>query len=259
MNVVQPEQQQAVTQVETGGAIETDAPAEMLAESSLPSLYYSGSAEIGDRPEQLKIMRALPAGKAQTPSFHVVLLDQYGNFLQNRDTLFSSLKFNCVGSFTTLDRKAQVRQVLTQQHAPVSIALCADYSQAMADGLADLEPAYRSFFRSLASDDEASFIRYDHRAETVFQLVPSDRAAELFSSGGTYRGGLTAVYKAAWAGLKSLKKSELPNKALVLVDGGSENSSLLYTVGDIAEAARSQDIPEYTVAVGIDADTYYMP
>ncbi len=257
MRVVGKESDHGAAQVETGGAIEEeDAPEAIIAESSLPSFYYSGVADIGDRPEQIKIMRAVPAGSGHTPAFHVLLLDQYGNFLPKYEQSFAPLKFSCIGSFSTLNRTPEVREITTAQASSVSVALCADYSQGTSEMLPELENAYRSFCRSFASGDEISFVRYDHRVETAFQLLPSDRAAEQLSAGSVYRGGLTAVYKAAWAGLKNLKKSALRNKALVLLSTGSENASLLYTAGDIAEAARSMNIPIYTVAVGMDAETY---
>lgn len=248
--------QDANAQVETGGLVEgADEPVEFIAESSMPSFYYSGIAEKGDRPEVVKIMRALPAGK-ERPEFHAVVLDQYGNFLPNNASQFAPLKFSCVGSFSTLSRPANVEEVQAQHAPTVSVALCADYSYGVEDMVPALENAYRNFFRAFASEDEISFVRFDHRVETSFQLLASDRAAAELAPGSVYRGGLTAVYRAAWAGLKSLKKSSLSNKALVLVSAGSENSSLLYTVGDVAEAARTMNIPVYTIALGMDAETY---
>jgi hypothetical protein len=244
--------------VETGGAVESEqeqhGPA--LQESSTPSVYYAGKTTTGDRPEQLKIMRVLPAATGRPPVFHAVVLDQYGNMLGGRTAVFGTIKSNCVGSFTTLTMTADVKEISELERPPVSITLCADYSQPVLADVPTLESAYRQFFESFAPQDELSMIPFDHRSQPLFQQVSPDRAIATLMGGVPQLGGLTGVYKAAFTGLRTLKKSSLRQRALVLLTSGSENSSLSYTINDIAIQAREMQIPVYTIAVGMNPETY---
>lgn len=259
MQVVQSDTvSQQTNPVETGGFVESEQeqPGPAMQESSTPSEYYTGKTTTGDRPEQLKIMRVLPAATGKPPVFHAVVLDQYGNLLGGRTAVFGTIKSNCVGSFTTLTMTADVREVSEQERPPVSIALCADYSQPVLDDIPALESAYRQFFESFAPQDELSMVPFDHRSQPLFQQVSPNRAIAALMAGVPQLGGLTGVYKAAFTGLRTLKKSSLPQRALVILTSGSENSSLSYTINDIAAQAREMQIPIYTIAVGMNAETY---
>lgn len=254
-------QSDAVTQqtapAETGGMVDIaqeQGPA--MQESSVPSVYYTGRTTTGDRPEQLKIMRVLPAATGKPPVFHAVVLDQYGNLLSGRTAIFGTIKSNCVGSFTTLTMTADVREVSEAERPPVSITLCADYSQPVQNDVPALESAYRQFFESFAPQDELSMIPFDHRSQPLFQQVSPNRAMAALMKGVPQLGGLTGLYKAAFTGLRTLKKSARSSRALVILTGGSENSSLSYTINDIANQAREMQIPVYTIAVGMNAETY---
>lgn len=249
--------------IATGGALApTDGDNEYvspLQESLTPSTTYAGISQYGDRPEQLKIMRILPVSAGKSPIFHAIVLDQYGNFLSNRSAISGTIKSNCVGSFTTLSMTADIREIEEQQRPAVSIAICADYSLQMDAHLPALEDAYRQFFYALTPKDEVSFVPFDHRTEPLFQRIAPPQALTSFAPdtpGLPNPSSLTAVYKAAYAGVRAVRKSTLPAKAVVLIAGNSENASLLYTMNDVAIAARAMNIPIYTIAIGMNAETY---
>lgn len=259
----EPHTQAGTAEIETGGTPnQMESSSEYsppLQESFTPSTTYAGVSRYGDRPEQIKIMRVLPVAAGQPPVFHAVLLDQYGNFLSKREALSGTIKSNCVGSFTTLSMTADIKEIEEQQRSGVSIALCADYSLQMEANLPALEDSYRQFFYTLTPKDEVSLIPFDHRAEPLLQRTAPSQALLSFAPGTpglSNPSSLTAVYKAAYEGIRAVRKSTLPAKAVVLIAGNSENASLLYTINDVATAARAMNIPIYTIAVGMNAETY---
>lgn len=256
VRVVQPDTvAQQTAPVETGGAIEQEQ-GPVLPESSTPSMYYTGRTMKGDRPEQLKIMRVLPASAGDIPVFEAVVLDQYGNFLSGRPAVFGTVKSNCVGSFATLTMTADVREISETERPAVGMVLCADYSRPVQNDLPALESAYRQFFEAFSPQDELGMIAFDHRARPLFQQAAPNHAIATLVEGTPSLGGLTGLYKAAYTGLRTLKKSTLPNRALVILTGSSENASLSYTLNDIAMQARTMQVPVYAIAVGMNAETY---
>jgi hypothetical protein len=99
--------------------------------------------------------------------------------------------------------------------------------------------------RTLGNRVEKNHIVFDHRIKMNPSAQPTQES-----------GGLTALYKAAYKGILTLKQSGRRHKALVLVSGGKDDASILYTMHDVMRSAREFGVVVYAIAVGSNADTY---
>jgi outer membrane protein OmpA-like peptidoglycan-associated protein len=90
-------------------------------------------------------------------------------------------------------------------------------------------------------------VQFDHRIAADSLAMKGETAP---------RHGLTALYKASYKAASLLKYSPRKHKVLVLVSGGADDASILYTLRDVLEIAREAGITVYSIALGSGADTY---
>ena len=131
---------------------------------------------------------------------------------------------------------------------PVAIALVVDLSGSMASKLPTVKESLGDFLKNLNPCDEASLFAFNSQ---VYQLQPfstdHQTAAERIVLLNAY--GKGALYDATNAALQRLEGTDDPNRKLILISDGIDNSS---TVTEQAVAARAtkDGIPIYAIGIG---------
>lgn len=239
------------------------------AANTKPSKYYAGIVRGNTvalkQAKVLKIVR-IPDNSIEGTFFHAVILDEFGNFLPTLSaqvsaqispfqlTLLDVSDTSAVAAssvregrliYRTDDPTFRIREASLYDSPDLAVTLCLDNAGYMRS-LASLSSSCQDFMRSLGARVEQHRIYFDHRI-TLNETLPR---------GENTAGGLTALYKAAYKGVLTLKQSGRRHKALVLISGGKDDASILYTMQDIMRSAREFGVVVYAIAVGSNADTY---
>ncbi len=236
--------------------------------SSKPSEYYAGiSHPEGDakgwQGVKVKIVR-IPDNSIEGAYLHAAVLDTMGNFLPALHTLDRAFKVTLIGkpddestrtntAGNTASRdvlppafpELALREASLYDSPDLAVTLCVDNANYMQKFVSATGTLYEDFMRSLGNRVEKNQIVFDHRTMMNPPVQPAKES-----------GGLTALYKAAYKGILTLKQSGRRHKALVLVSGGKDDASILYTMHDVMRSAREFGVVVYAIAVGSNADTY---
>lgn len=236
--------------------------------SSKPSEYYAGISHPEDNAikwqgVKIKIVR-IPDNSVEGAYLHAAVLDTMGNFLPALHTLNRSFKLTLTGkpdnentrtnpSGNTQSRDAlppafpelALREASLYDSPDLAVTLCVDNANYMQKFVSATAHLYDDFMRTLGNRVEKNHIVFDHRIKMNPSAQPTQES-----------GGLTALYKAAYKGILTLKQSGRRHKALVLVSGGKDDASILYTMHDVMRSAREFGVVVYAIAVGSNADTY---
>lgn len=131
---------------------------------------------------------------------------------------------------------------------PVAIALVVDSSGNMAPKLLTVKESLGGFLENLNSCDEASLFAFNSE---VYQLQPfstdHQTAAGKIELLKSY--GESALYDGTNAALQRLERTDYPNRKLVLISDGIDNSSTV-TLQAVAARAAKDGIPIYAIGIG---------
>jgi outer membrane protein OmpA-like peptidoglycan-associated protein len=183
-------------------------------------------------------------------------LDRNGNFLDGLDDAARfqwMVQYRCEGDSSGFKNVSVTPFLKTD--APVSIAVCLDRSASAAFS-AESYMAVRDFSAELTHNDEFGFIYFNQDIGKIPLQNPAEAQQVLKSFTLPAAHGLSAVYKAAFAGIDMLDDSRTALKALVVITGSADNASIIYTADDIALEAKKLNIPVYTVRVGDATESY---
>ncbi len=131
---------------------------------------------------------------------------------------------------------------------PVAIALVVDASGSMASKLPIVKQSLGEFVKNLNRCDEVGLFAFNSQ---VFLLQPFSTDHEMTAESIELlnASGKSALYDATNAALQRLERSDYPNRKLILIADGIDNSS---TVTEQAVVARATNdgIPIYAVGIG---------
>ncbi len=141
------------------------------------------------------------------------------------DLLGRSVKGLMPENFQVYDGSRQMPIVsFSSQDQRITVGLIFDCSGSMTDKFKTSRQAPRELFRQLNSDDRSFLITVSDKAQLKWPLTSdfdSLQNALMF----THPDGTTSLVDGIYLGLRELKKSRNPRKALVIVSDGGDNSS----------------------------------
>lgn len=227
-----------------------------LSESNHTSEYLSGmSPEFhsdGLNNAHVKIMRV-----TKNPSeVSAVAIDEKGNFMPEIKQWTAQLNVPQMNRSFNLT-PSESNEVSSSMPSNLCLALCVDYTAPASNYTSLIENSCRSFFSTIANDDETAFIAFDHKIASTFFDVTGATAKRTYQSGTlTNFGGLTALYRALYRSISIVKNSPRQSRAIVLISTSSDDASLIYTINDVATTAQKAGIAVYTIALDDASDTY---
>ena len=133
------------------------------------------------------------------------------------------------------------------EDAPLSVGLLVDTSGSMGAKIDTSRRAVSEFLKTMNAQDEAFLIEFSDRAQVVvsFTKHPEDIEGQLASADSQ---GLTALLDAVELGLREMKKSKNPRKALLIISDGGDNNSK-YKADQIENLVRDADVQVYSMGV----------
>ncbi len=143
-----------------------------------------------------------------------------------------------------------VQQKITQfsgEDAPLSVGVLVDISGSMGSKIETSRQAVSEFLKTMNVQDEAFLIEFSDQAQVTvpFTRDPDQIEARL---AGVQTQGLTALLDAIEVGLREMKKSKNPRKALLVISDGGDNNSK-YTADQISNLVREADVQIYSMGV----------
>ena len=143
-----------------------------------------------------------------------------------------------------------VRQKITQfsgEDAPLSVGVLVDTSGSMGGKIETSRQAVSEFLKTMNAQDEAFLIEFNDHAQVTVPFTPHPEEIET-QLAGIQTQGLTALLDAVELGLREMKKSRNPRKALLVISDGGDNNSK-YTSDQIASLVREADVQIYSMGV----------
>jgi VWFA-related protein len=131
---------------------------------------------------------------------------------------------------------------------PAAIALVVDASGSMASKLPIVRQSLGEFVKNLNRCDEVGLFAFNSQ---VYLLQPFSTDHEMTAERieALYASGKSALYDATNAALQRLERSDYPNRKLILIADGIDNSSTVTEQAVIARATKD-GIPIYAVGIG---------
>jgi VWFA-related protein len=131
---------------------------------------------------------------------------------------------------------------------PVAIALVVDTSGSMGSKLRIVRQPLGDFVKDLNQCDEVSLFAFNKQTVllTPFSAdhqIAAERIAKLSASGSS------ALYDATNTALRSLEGADYPNRKLILIADGMDNSSVT-PESEVVARATTDGIPIYAVGIG---------
>ena len=147
--------------------------------------------------------------------------------------------------------KSQEISFLTEDPAPLDLAILLDTSGSMSSTLASVQHAAMQLAAALRPGDRASFAEVK-RGMTSLHPLSDDVGGLERAVSATRAGGDTAIYQAIYVALKELEREAVPGEirrqALVVLSDGDDTASLI-PFDAVLEAARRSNVAIYCVSL----------
>lgn len=229
-----------------------------------PSHYYIGYDTRADisLATRLKILSvdapdSLRSDNKENYVVRAALLDSNGNNIARIPTWNTGAhaSVTCNSSIkSSLAQGNDAEWTLSQRHMIMTV--CMDRSAFSQSYDSSLRSAVSNFTFFLGSGDRLSVVAYNKDLTTVCQPSGKDKLnnlADLFSGEAE---GLSAIYRAANTCLNRFDSTKGYDNVLVIIAGGHDNASLIYTAEDVISKARARRARIMTIGIGDAVDTY---
>lgn len=135
-----------------------------------------------------------------------------------------------------------------REHAPVAIALLVDTSGSMEPKLAMVKLRLGNLVENLNRCDEVMLFGFSTKPDLV-QSFTTDHQMVATQMEGLHAYGQTALYDVTNAALQSLEDADYPNRTIILITDGMDNTSTA-TREEVAAQARKHGVPIYSIGIG---------
>ncbi len=231
-----------------------------LSPSSSPAKYLEGIVSFKN-PEQINQIRVIrkiyPTPMTNQLGLRVVLIDQFGNYISSAN-LHDQIKF----TFDNISNGKFIPEKIIEKSYSVStpllnINLLLDNSSAAESNTAIIN-YIKDWITSLHSNDLITFSYYNHYNRKLYENLPAANAFLALSSQDLPPNfGLNASYKALYNTISNIDNTDKNyDNICILITYIEDNSSIAIELRDIAELARSKQVPIYIIGVGTALETY---
>lgn len=192
---------------------------------------------------------------------NVWISDNVGNFITNGVHLLQPLDVTCEKSDESINHYGDclIEQISTQTGAnKYDMAIIVDNSVSATNN-DEISVAVSQFISKqlLASNFLVKY--YNQQNSLSGELLPAQVFQSIFErSEPLQNSGLNPLYKTAFSALQILPSGINKDKALIIVTSNSDNSSIIYTLEDVAQAAIEAEIPIFIIGVGYAYNAYLL-
>jgi VWFA-related protein len=151
-------------------------------------------------------------------------------------------------NFKVFENKVQQQVVhLVREDEPLAVGVIFDTSGSMKKKLQKSTKAAAEFFKIANPEDEFFLVEFDDHARLAYPLTsnPQEIQAQLTLA---FAHGRTALWDAIYLGIKELRNSSKPRKALLIVSDGGDNCSR-YTEMEVRNLVRENDVMIYAMGI----------
>lgn len=135
-----------------------------------------------------------------------------------------------------------------REHAPVAIALLVDTSGSMEPKLATVKLRLGNLVENLNRCDEVMLFGFSTKPDLVQAFTTDHRTVEKQME-GFHAYGQTALYDVTNAALQKLEDADYPNRTIILITDGMDNTSTA-TQKEVAARASKDGVPIYAIGIG---------
>lgn len=143
------------------------------------------------------------------------------------------------------DKRSQKIASFSTEDAPCSVGLVLDISGSMESTLRQTKDIAHAFFEASNPDDEFLLLTVSTEPAATARFTTDTGALEE-SIAFAHPGGLTALIDTVYLGLGSMKRAELPRRALLIISDGKDNHSR-YSESELMRFALEADVQIYTI------------
>jgi len=150
--------------------------------------------------------------------------------------------------FTLMDdNRLQTVRYLSNADEPLSLVIVLDASASMAPRIEDERKALSQLISSSNPQDDVSLIVVHDSPEEILRFEDSiDKFQEAIN--GIHPDGQTALWDGMYLGLRELKDSRYPRKAMIIISDGGDNHSR-YSKSELRSLLKEADVQVYAVGL----------
>lgn len=221
--------------------------------------YYSGTIPIqyNSKINKLKITK-FSENDGQL-SINFLPLDIFGNFIDGLDFGQNNLNIELIDESARISCKVnsvERYQNKTRNHFyfVIETSFAAQFAESIINQL-------RSALLSFSPNDLISVYFVNHNINKFIQSTDPKTASLQLSSHNVMPRGLNSTANGLIEVLEDIQNSSNKNQIepiVVLCNLSGDNSSITFTLSDVAKVARKQKIPIYSIGIGLDAKSYQL-
>jgi Ca-activated chloride channel homolog len=152
------------------------------------------------------------------------------------------------------DNEQQQITHFAAEDAPASIGIVFDSSDSMRPKLPKAREAVNTLLRNVNPDSEYFLVRFSTRAQVVVPMTSEPEAIRNYVAGLGVEGS-TALLDAVRLAMVEMTHARYSRKAIIIISDGEDNSSH-WTVRELKEAVREQDILIYAIGITDPQEPY---
>jgi Ca-activated chloride channel homolog len=202
-----------------------------------PFSQTSNNQSPGGSPEQR------PGGLYRCPGSYVELVSLTVTVTDGSNRLVTGLDRHNFEIYE--DKVKQEISFFSGADEPVNLGIVFDVSGSMKGKLDRARDALKAFIQTSHSDDDFFLVGFNQRANPLAEFTDGALANKLTL---VDPGGQTALYDAAYLGIKNVRQGRHRRDVLLLISDGQDNSSR-YTYGELRKLLKEPNVQIYCIGV----------
>lgn len=221
--------------------------------------YYSGTipANYNSRINKLKITRMYEQNNQLLVNF--LPIDLFGNFIDGLAFSERNLSAQFVSDNQYIPcRVNTVNRFKSDEPHHFFFVIESSFNAQFLDKIIS---QIRSSLATFSANDLVSFYFVNHKVRRLIDQVNPRDASQILSQSRTLPQGLNSTANALIEVLENIQNQHISNQykpVIVLCNFSGDNSSITYTLSDVVKIARKQNIPIYSIGIGLDAKSYQL-
>lgn len=221
--------------------------------------YYSGviPVQYNSRINKLKITRLLDQNNLLKINF--IPLDLFGNFIDGLNFGNDNLSVQFISDNTRIPCKvSSVERYKSEERNHFYFVIETSFNAQFIDKIVN---QLRSALLTFSPNDFVSVYFVSHTINKYFESLNPVTASLQLSSTNISPKGLNSTANGLFEILDRIhdnsNKEEI-KPVIILCNFSGDNSSITYTLSDVAKVARKEQVPIYSIGIGLDAKSYQL-
>jgi flagellar motor protein MotB len=193
--------------------------------------------------------------KSEEYKIRFILLDDFGNFLNNVDLNKSGLQLSLSQTYGPDKYTHIYNKIKSSLNIPSDICILIDNSLSPSNQQ-ELLTEINNYLVRLPDESNVMISVFNNKYDNIIKPVEKNSAKSMLKNIQLSPNGLAAVYDATYQALMDLSSSSKEEKMLIVILNNSDNASLTRNYNDCIELSGKLNIPVYFIVLNDYISSY---